>query len=94
MLAGMTLGELGLLGSLFSAAATGKGLGDHAMDVATGRDCRVLEGLARGDRRVCEQDGSPALADDWGGFAGLAGDDATTWSSVAQYPPPRAAWDK
>jgi len=51
--AGMTAGEFTFFGSLFSTAATGKGLGEFAMDAATGRDCRIIEGLAREDRKVC-----------------------------------------
>jgi hypothetical protein len=74
LFAGLTLGEIGLFGSLFSTAATGKGLGEHAMDVATGDDCRVLEGLARDDRKICERDDSPPTANDWKGLASLAGD--------------------
>jgi len=70
----MTIGEFSLFGSLFSTAATGKGLGEHAMDAATGRDCRILAGLAREDRRLCERKNSPALDDDWPGLASI-GDD-------------------
>jgi len=70
--AGLTVGEFSLAASLVSTAATGKGLGEHAMDAATGRDCRVLEGLAREDRKVCERQDSPVLEDDWQGLAGLA----------------------
>lgn len=71
--AGMTLGEVSVFGSLFSTAATGKGLGDYAMDAATGRDCRIVEGLVREDRKVCERKNSPALAEDWHGLASLDG---------------------
>lgn len=71
LFAGLTLGEFSLFGSLFSTAATGKGIGEHAMDAATGRDCRIIEGLAREDREVCERRDSPALEDDWRGLASL-----------------------
>lgn len=76
--AGMSVGELGLFSSLFSTAATGKGLGEHAMDAATGRDCRILEGLAREDRKLCERRNSPAIEKDWKGFAKLSRDPART----------------
>lgn len=69
--AGMTVSEFGFFGSLFSTAATGKGLGEYAMDAATGRDCRIIEGLAREDRKVCEQKNSPALENDWRGLASV-----------------------
>ncbi len=83
LIAGLTLGEVGLFGSLFSTAATGKGLGEHAMDAATGQDCRVLEGLARDDRDLCERDGSPATEKDWKGLASLSDE---TLPSVAPIP--------
>jgi len=74
--AGMTLSEFGFITSAFSTAATGKGLGEHAMDAATGRDCRLIEGLAREDRKLCERKTSPALEKDWKGLASLADDAA------------------
>ena len=77
LVAGITLGEVGLFSSLFSTAATGKGLGEHAMDAATGRDCRIIEGLAREDRQVCESKDSPALEDDWQGLASIEDDTQT-----------------
>ncbi len=93
LFAGLTLGELGLVTSLFSTAATGKGLGEHAMDVATGRDCRVLEGLARDDRRLCEPEDSPALDDDWRGLADLADDTAAPEQAMRSDLPPRDGRD-
>ncbi len=93
LFAGLTLSELGLVTSVFSTAATGKGLGEHAMDVATGRDCRVLEGLAREDRRVCEPEDSPALDDDWLGLADVP-DDTTAPAQVMRSDlPPRDGRD-
>jgi len=82
--AGMTAGEFTFFGSLFSTAATGKGLGEFAMDAATGRDCRIIEGLAREDRKVCEQKNSPALENDWKGLASLEGG-----TELPQGPPPK-----
>lgn len=89
MFAGLTIGEFSLFGSLFSTAATGKSLGEHAMDAATGRDCNILEGLAREDRQVCERKNSPAVEGDWRGLASL-GDDSEP-SRERPYPdtPPR-----
>jgi hypothetical protein len=40
--------------SLASLTMSGKGLGDHAVSAASGRDCRVLEGMLRSDRAICE----------------------------------------
>ena len=67
--AGLTFAELGTAGSLISTAATGKGLGEHAMDAATGRDCRIIESMVRNDRKLCERNGSPAVKKDWKGLA-------------------------
>lgn len=72
--AGMTFAELTTAGSLISTAATGKGLSEHAMDAATGRDCRILDAMARDDRRLCERKNSPALENDWKGLASLEGE--------------------
>jgi propanediol dehydratase small subunit len=50
-----------------SATTTGKAATDHALDAVTGKDCRVVEGALRADRRVCEDTGSPATARDFKG---------------------------
>lgn len=50
-----------------SAATTGKAATDHALYAVTGKDCRVIEGGARADRRVCEDRGSLATARDFKG---------------------------
>lgn len=68
MVAGLTVTELATAGSLATTAATGKGLSEYAMDAATGRDCRIVEGMFRADRHICERKSSPALEDDWRGF--------------------------
>lgn len=54
-----------------SYVGTGKGLGEHALDAVTGEDCRVIEGLMRSDRAVCEQRGAIATATDFKGIFGL-----------------------
>jgi hypothetical protein len=71
--AGLTFAELTTAGSLVSTAATGKGLSEHAMDAATGRDCRIFEAMVRDDRRLCERKNSLALEKDWKGLASLDG---------------------
>ena len=57
--------------SWVSTAVSGKGLGEHALALVTGRDCRFLEAALRDDRRLCERRGSPATEDDFRGLAGL-----------------------
>jgi hypothetical protein len=68
--AGAPLGACALLfaGEVGSVAATGKTLNEHAADVATGKDCRVVAALARPDRKLCETRGS---AETKGDFKGL-----------------------
>jgi len=55
---------------LMSVAVTGKGLADHALDMVTRQDCRLLEGLLRERRALCEQPGSLATRDDFRGIGG------------------------
>ncbi len=48
-----------------SYAFTGKGLADHALTVAMGRDCRIVQGMVSRDRGICEDflpDNMPAIA--------------------------------
>jgi hypothetical protein len=71
LFAGVTLNEISTAGSVVSTLATGKGLGDHALDLATGDDCRFLEGLVRKDRNICETPGSPSTAGDFQGMPDL-----------------------
>jgi len=51
-----------------STATTGKGLEDHALSYATGKDCNFIEGILRKDRKVCETPGSPATKEDFKGL--------------------------
>ena len=59
-LSGCALGPVGIaadvLGGFSMASLTfsGKGLGDQAVSAAAGQDCRVLEGMMRRDRGICE----------------------------------------
>lgn len=59
---------------LVSVAVSGKGLADHALDMVTRRDCRLLEGLVKEDRALCEEPGSLATLDDFRGLGWFAGD--------------------
>jgi hypothetical protein len=77
LIAGMTIAELSTAGSLISTAATGKGLSEHAMDAATGRDCRIIDSMVRDDRSLCERKNSPALDKDWKGLASIEGEPYT-----------------
>ena len=63
-----TLNPITLGIGLASYAATGKGLADHAIGTLTQRDCNILDGLLRSDRKICEPHGSSAAQT---GFKGL-----------------------
>ena len=52
-------------------AVNGKGLVEDGADLVTGKDCRLVEGVTRKDRQVCEPRGSPATKKDFKGLAGL-----------------------
>lgn len=52
-----------------STATTGKGTTEHALDEMTGKDCRIIEGVARSDRRLCEPRGTPATDRDFKGLS-------------------------
>jgi hypothetical protein len=56
-----------LVADAASVGASGKSVGEHALSVFTAKDCRVLEGTARGDRKICEERGSPATEGDFKG---------------------------
>ncbi len=85
VVAGLSLNEVSSAGSLVSTLATGKGLGEHALDLATGRDCRILEGLTRKDRGVCEPEGSPATAGDFKGIGSLLSFEPDASTSAAKH---------
>jgi hypothetical protein len=55
-------------------AVNGKGLVEDGVDVATGKDCRLIEGTVRDDRQICETRGSPATNKDFKGLSGLLDD--------------------
>ncbi len=53
---------------IISLASTGKGLSDHALDMITQQDCRILDGIMREERGVCEKPGSLATRNDFKGL--------------------------
>lgn len=73
--AGLSLNELNTGTSIFSSGITGKGLAEHLADLVTGKDCRLLEGLTRDDRAICEERGSDQTKSDFKGLAGLVAGD-------------------
>ena len=51
-------------------AINGKGLAEDGADAVTGKDCRLVEGLSRKDRKICETRNSRATRKDFKGLAG------------------------
>lgn len=68
---GINLGTASTVGSVISTAATGKGLGEHALSAATEKDCAIIEGAFRSDRKFCEERGAEATKSDFKGLAVL-----------------------
>ncbi len=63
----VTVSQISAAAGIASAATTGKGLQDHALSAITGQDCRLLEGIFRSNRHICEEPGSPATEHDFRG---------------------------
>jgi hypothetical protein len=47
-----------------SVGATGKPVHDPALSAVTDKDCRVMEGAIREDRKMCKEKGAPATERD------------------------------
>ncbi|MCP4042708.1 MAG: hypothetical protein GY731_12265 [Gammaproteobacteria bacterium] len=77
-----------------SLATTGKGLSDHALDMVTRQDCRILDGLLREDREICVSPGSTITKNDFRGVFVASSEPAgqapapTQTASVAPDEPP------
>ncbi len=67
----LSVGDLLTIATLSSTAVTGKGAGEHALDVVTSKDCRLLEAALRKSRKWCEERGASATEKDFHGLAGL-----------------------
>lgn len=67
IIAGLTLSQISTIAGVASTATTGKGLTDHALSYATGKDCNLVESVLRKDRKLCETPGSPATQEDFKG---------------------------
>lgn len=68
--AGVGIGEIVSIASLTGTVAFNKGATDLALDFVTGEDCRVVEGVVREDRKICESIGSDATDRDFKGVVG------------------------
>lgn len=86
IIAGLTISEILTAGSIGSALLTGKGLGEHALDLVTGQDCRILEAVFRKDRAICEPKDSVATKDDFKGLVALLDSPAGQDIQLAEIP--------
>lgn len=64
----LTLNDLMTGTSLMATALTGKSLSDHALSMATGKDCSLMDAALEKDRHICETPGSKVTE---GEFKGL-----------------------
>lgn len=67
----LTVGEVLTIAGISSTIMTGRDLGEHALSVLTGKDCRFLEAALREGRSFCEDKNSVATKDDFGGLIAL-----------------------
>lgn len=63
--------ELFTVASLGGTVAFNKGASDLALDIVTGQNCRIVEGIVRKDREICEPDSSKAADNDFKGVVGF-----------------------
>jgi hypothetical protein len=68
LVAGLTLSQISTIAGVISTAFTGKGLSDHLLSFVTGKDCDLTESILRKDRKLCEEKGSAATAEDFKGI--------------------------
>lgn len=67
----LTVAEVLTIAGISSSIMTGRDLGEHALSVLTGKDCRFLEAALREGRSFCEDKGSEATKGDFGGLLAL-----------------------
>ena len=86
--AGVTLSSISSFAGFASTIFTGADLGEHAVSLVTGKDCRFSEGLVRADRDICEERGSPATRADFHGiFVDRIEADGTVVYAAPKYMP-------
>lgn len=86
--AGVSLSSISSFAGFASTIFTGADLGEHAVSLVTGKDCRFSEGLARADRDICEERGSAATRNDFHGiFVERIEEDGTVVYAAPKYMP-------
>ncbi len=83
---GISLSSISSFAGFASTLFTGADLGEHAVSLVSGKDCRFSEGLMREDRDVCEEPGSAATRDDFHGiFIERIDEDGTVIYAAPKY---------
>jgi hypothetical protein len=83
---GISLSSISSFAGFASTLFTGADLGEHAVSLVSGKDCRFSEGLMRADRDVCEEPGSAATRDDFHGiFVERIDEDGTVIYAAPKY---------
>jgi hypothetical protein len=86
--AGVSLSSISSFAGFASTLFTGADLGEHAVSLVTGKDCRFSEGLVRADRDICEERGSAATRGDFHGiFVERIDADGTVVYAAPKYMP-------
>lgn len=86
--AGVSFSSISSFAGFASTIFTGADLGEHAVSLVTGKDCRFSEGLVRADRDICEEPGSPATRNDFHGiFVERIDADGTVIFAAPKYMP-------
>lgn len=67
----LSLIELASIAGIASTFMTGKDLPEHALSMATGKDCRILESILNAERELCEEEGSRATNKDFQGVLAM-----------------------
>ncbi len=87
-IAGVSLSSISSFAGFASTIFTGADLGEHAVSLVTGKDCRFSEGLVRDDRDICEEPGSAATLKDFHGiFVDRIEADGTVVYAAPKYMP-------
>ena len=60
-----------VLTEVLPRTVNGKGLAEDGADLATDKDCRVIEGVLRKNRKFCENNNSSETRKDFKGLSGM-----------------------
>ena len=87
----LTLSHLSTIATATTMTMKGKGIGEVALDVATGKDCRFVDGILRESRDICETPGSAATEKDFKGVIALLRRDDAAVPAVSEEAPTMVA---